>query len=253
MRPRVSSEILQKYYDLWLSGITPAKIRQKLKLSKQKFNDYTPDFLNYCRHQVKFETRRRLTLDGKPQLVELTPEREAEFIGLVSSGLSYDKAALVMDVPLVTVIDYWFKDDRFKSRVEMATELVNVRAVQAFYKRVVGYEYDGGYRSITRGTKVVERYEGKGRSRRKIVEEVPYSTETIIEKINVVEPDVTAGKFWLFNKLPDEFSLDGQRTNINNKGKILQWIEDEVSSVSDEQINEFNDKQKEYDDVYLKK
>lgn len=245
MKQKVPTEILEKYYDFWLSGVTSSQIQKKLKLSTRKFNQYTPHFLTYCRHQVKFDTRLQMTKGDPPDLIRLTPEREMQFLQLISTGVSYDKAALIMGVPLVTVLDYWFKDKVFKAKVGCAIEVVNARAVQAFYKRVVGYKYDGGYRSITQGTKVVTTGSGDN----KVVTRVPYESETVIEKMNVIEPDVNAGKFWLFNRMPDEFTIDGQRTSKNNRGRILQWIE-EQTELSDKKMIEFDSEQERYDERY---
>ena len=250
MKQRVPTETLNKYYELWLSGCSAEEIRIKLKFTISKFNNYTPDFLVYCRHQVKFDTRARLTSGELPDLVYLTSEREEQFIQLISTGLSYDKAALLMNVPLITVMDYWFKNEVFKEKVRFAVEIVNARVVQALYRRATGYEYPGGHRSITSGTKVIEVYEGIGDNKQKIGKEIPYESETIVEKTIVVEPDVAAGKFWLFNRMPDQFSIDGQRTGINNKGKILAWIEDNTK-ISDNDLEDCDWEQDDYDEKYL--
>jgi DNA-binding CsgD family transcriptional regulator len=248
MKPRVPNEILQKYYELWLSGCSVQDIRESLNITVSKFNQYTPDFLNYCRHQVKFDIRARLTNGELPNLVTLTTEREEQFIQLLSTGLSYDKVALLMNIPLVTVLDYWFKNPEFKAKVRIATELTNARVTQALFKRAIGYQYDGGYKTRTKGVKVVE-YKNKDTGE-KLYKEIPYHSETIIEKINVVEPDVNAAKFWLFNRNPEQFSIDGQRTDINNKGKILAWIEENTKMTNNE-LEDYDWEQDEYDEKYL--
>ncbi len=248
---KAPNPVLNKYYELWLSGSTAEQIRKSLNLSTPQYNKYTPDFLAYCRHKIKFDTRAQLTNGYTPNLVKLTTTRENEFLQLIASGLSYDKAALVMNVPLVTIMDYWFKDTNFKRKARIAAEMTNTKVLQAFYKRAVGYQYDGGHRSVTRGIKIVEVFEGEGKNREKVIKEVPYESETTVYKINVVEPDVTAGKFWLFNRMPDKFSIDGQRTDMNNKGAILQWIE-ENTKITQDDIDTYDWEQDEYDNEYLK-
>lgn len=249
MKQKVPTEVLEEYYELWLTGATASKIQKKLNLSQRKFNQYTPDFLTYCRHQVKFDTRLQMVKGDPPNLVELTLEREMQFLQLISTGIAYDKAALIMNVPLVTVLDYWFKNKIFKAKVGYAIEIVNARAVQSFYKRVCGYEYDGGYRTRTNGVKLIEQTIGRGDNKRKVTKEVPYHSETVVEKMNVIEPDVNAGKFWLFNRMPDEFTVDGQRTNRTNKGKILQWIE-EQAELPEKKMVGFDSEQESYDDQH---
>ncbi|MCK5609876.1 hypothetical protein KAR91_48840 [Candidatus Pacearchaeota archaeon] len=248
MKQRVPTEVLQKYYELWLSGATVARIMKKLNLSKIKFNKYTPDFLAYCRHQIKFDIRARMVEGNPPDLVELTPSREEEFLFHIGTGLTYPEAALLMDVPLITVTDYWFEDLSFKAKVDMAVKLINANVKKAFYRRVIGYEYDGGHITESEGTRTV--IQGKGDDKTEV--EVPFKNFTRVRKINVVEPDVAAGKFWLYNRMPNEYSIDGQRTNINNKGKILQWIEDQTNGLDDQDMENFDKEQEQYDEQYNK-
>lgn len=249
MKPRVSLEVLQRYYDLWLIGATSSIIRKKLKLSIAKFKEYAPDFLVYCRHQIKHDIRIRLTQGGEPDLVKLTQTRAEEFLFHIGTGLSYPEAALVMDIPLITVTDFWFKDVMFKAKVDQAVKIINANVVRAIYRRATGYEYDGGHTTETHGSRVVS--EGKGDD--KVERETPFHNITTVRKINVIEPDVNAAKFWAFNRMPDQFSIDGQRTNINNKGKILQWIEDQTQDLGDTDMEDFDKEQKEYDDKHHKK
>ena len=154
-----------------------------------------------------------------------------------------------MDIPLITVTDFWFKDLHFKAKVDQAVKLINANVKRAIYRRATGYEYDGGYTTESSGTRTVT--EGKGED--KVEREVPFHNITTIRKINVVEPDVNAAKFWLFNRCPDDFSIDGQRTNINNKGKILQWIEDQAAGLDDKTMADYDKGQNEYDVKYHKK
>lgn len=249
MKQRISSVILQMYYDLWLSGATPSIIRKKLKLSVAKFKEYAPDFLTYCRHQIKYDTRIQLTKDVEPDLVKLTPARVEEFLFHIGTSLSIPDTALIMGIPLITITDFWFKDSCFKAKVDHAVLLVNANVKRALYRRATGYEYDGGHITETRGTRTVT--EGVGKD--KIEKEIPFHNVTEIRKINVVEPDVNASKFWLYNRVPDEFSVDGQRTNINNKGKILQWIEEQTQDVDDKGMDNFDKEQDVYDKKYNRK
>lgn len=250
MKQSVPEEVLRKYYELWLSGATATRIMKALKLSKVKFNRYTPDFLSYCRHQVKFDTRARMAKGDPPDLIELTQEREDAFLLNVAGGLSYPEAALYMDIPLVTVTDYWFKDTNFKAKVEIATKLINANLTRMAFKRAFGYEYDGGHKTRTSGTKIVERFEGTGKDRVKVTEEIPYHSETVMEKMNVIEPDVAMLKFLMYNRMGDQYAIDGKRTGRDNKGKILQWIEEQVGGLDDKEMGDFDQEQEQYDNKH---
>jgi len=198
---------------------------------------------------VKYDIRAQLTQGDEPDLVKLTPTRAEEFLLHIGVGLSYPDAALIMDVPLITVTDYWFKDLHFKAKVDRAVTLMNANVVRAIYKRATGYQYDGGHRTESNGTRTVTEGAGKDKTEK----EIPFHNVTEISKINVVEPDVNAAKFWAVNRMPDQFSVDGQRTNINNKGKILQWIEEQTEGLDDKEMNGYDKEQAEYDAQYHRK
>lgn len=234
MQPAVSEKLLESYYQLWLKGLTPAQMANKLKLSLKSFNSLTPHFLTYCRHKVKFETREKLAEKGEPVLIELTDERKKEFVELVSSGLTYDKVSLLMNVPLVTVTDYWFKDSIFKSQVEIAVESCNARVVQALYKRSIGYDFEYEEKSSTEGDN----------------KEGGFSSETTTTRKKHVPADVSAQKFFLYNRDKNAWSVDGDKPTASGKGKILDYLENLKDDLTAEDENEFDKEQAEFNEKH---
>lgn len=249
--PKIEEKILRDYYELWLSGADTETIKKSLALSKTKFESLTPHFLQYCRHKVKFDTRAQLNDSDVPDLVKLTPERESKFLELLNAGLDYSKASLLMGIPLVTVFEYWFKNEQFKKKCEIAIELCHAQVVTALYRRAIGYEYPGGNVTKFRGTRVLKRKTIEGGI---ITEEEytePYENTTIMQKIEVVEPDVTAAKFILYNRDPENWTMNGERVGSSNKGRILEWLGDQSEDINNKELEYFDDKQLEYDDNYL--
>jgi len=236
MQSTVPVEILKKYYHLWLRGATPAQIMKNLNISSSRFNNLTPFFLTYCRHQVKFETRQNLTEKGEPVLIELTEGRKNEFIELISTGLPYNKVAIIMNVPLITVTDYWFKDLHFKNMVDIATETCNAKIVQALYKRGIGYDIEWEEVSTTEGT-------GEGGQ---------YSTKTKSTKKKHLPGDVNAQKFYLYNRDKDNWSLDGDKATQSGKGKILAYLESLENEVTEEEEQTFEKEQEEFNEKHSK-
>lgn len=237
MQPRVPEKVLKKYYELWLKGVPLQKIKVRLKMDTRKFNQLTPDFLAYCRHQIKFDTRANLANGDLPDFVKLTPERADDFVEYISAGLDYPTAAKIMNVPIVTVLEVWFKDKVFKDRVETAVELTNARVVMALYRSAIGYEFKYNETSVTDGTNK----DGE-----------PYSSETITRKTKHFPPNVAAGKFWVFNRDPDNWTIDGERIRGHNKGKILEFIQEQIEDVGDDKMNKFDKEQEKFDERYYK-
>jgi hypothetical protein len=229
-----NEDILKSYYEYWLKGIKPLAIMEKLNLSKRKFNELTPDFLTYCRHRLKFDTRESLTRNEEPVLVELTDDRRKEFLEWILSGLPYDKAALMMNVPLITVTDFWFKDVTFKTMVDIASETSVARMTKALFKRGIGYNLPCEEVSTTKGV---------------TAEGVTFDSKTTTKKIKHYPGDITAQKFFLYNRAPDKWSIDGAKTNGSGKGKIIAYI-DSLSVINDNLLDKFDEDQKAFDEKY---
>jgi len=234
MQPRISETILESYYEYWLKGIKPLAIMEKLKLTKRKFNELTPDFLTYCRHRLKFDTRESLTTKGEPVLIELTDDRKKDFLEWILSGLPYDKAALMMNIPLITVTDFWFKDVNFKTMVDIASETSVANMTKALFKRGIGYNLPCREVSTTKGV---------------TAEGVTFDSETTTKKIKHYPGDVAAQKFFLYNRAPDKWSIDGAKSSGSSKGKIIAYI-DSLANLKDDLLDKFDEDQKAFDEKY---
>lgn len=235
---RTPAALLYRYYNLWLKGKSAKYIQKSLKLSGVKFKNLTPEFLAYCRNKIKFETRANLTFEGSPINVELTEEREKKFLNHVGNGLSPDKAALIMNIPFVTVTEFWYKDAIFKAKVDIAVELCNAAMVKALYKRGVGYTIDASVITESEGTN------SKGEL---------YKNKTRIKKDHHFAGDVSAQKFYLYNRDPENWTIDGERAGKNNKAKIIEYIDKEANDIDNVSMKEYDEDQKQYDKKYKRK
>lgn len=236
---KVNKDVLESYYKLWLSGKTPSQIKKLLKLTDRNYKSLLPDFLSFCRHKIQFESRDVLTIKNKSLVkIELTYEKEILFLQYVASGLSYDDAALLMDVPLATVFNFWFLENpAFKLRCEKVTKFITVQATMALYKRVVGYDVD---------------YEKKSESSGTNKDGEPFSSETVTTGATHIPPDVNAAKFWLFNRDPASWTIDGMRTGKGQKGKILEFIEAQGETLTEDEMKNYDDEQTAFDDQHHK-
>lgn len=218
-----NKETLHKYYELWRDGHDARDIQERLCLNDAQFNRLTPHFLNYCRHAIKHETRDALAGGGKPDIIPLSCDRRKKFLGYVSSGLSYDKAARMMYVPLVTVLDYWFVENpAFKSEAEYAIELLDADIIMSLVKRAKGFSSDIATETTVDSDTEKGRFKSTTKSRTK----------------RYIAGDVGAQKFWLINRKPDQFSVDGEINRKGNKGKILEAIDELIGTEDDDKLDE---------------
>lgn len=207
-------KILKDYYKLWKKGLGDDEIQFQLQMPEKEFIRYTPAFLTYCSHHSAFDARQALHISSDKNLPELTDERRVQFLEYISLGLSYDKAALMMNIPLVTVMNFWFKmDDVFRIECKMAAEKQLADIELAMFKRARGFNTAI---KTTTDTEGVSAKEGK------------FSSSTTSETEKYVSGDVNAQKFIMTNKKPDTYSLDGEVNREGNKGRILEAIEDIV-------------------------
>jgi DNA-binding CsgD family transcriptional regulator len=237
--PKANKDVLESYYKLWLSGKTPSQIKKLLKLTDRNYKSLLPDFLSFCRHKIQFEPRDALAVKNKSLVkIELTKEREIQFLQYVASGLSYDDAALLMDVPLATVFNFWFLESpAFKLRCEKVTKFITVQATMALYKRVVGY--DVPYEKTSKSSGINKDGE-------------PFDSETVTTGATHIAPDVNAAKFWLFNRDPANWTIDGMRTGKGQKGKILEFIEAQGETLTEDEMRNYDDAQAVFDDQHHK-
>lgn len=236
---KTNKDVLEAYYKLWLAGKTPSQIKKLLKLTDKNYKKLLPDFLSICRHQIQFEPRAVLTLKNKSLVkIELTEEKQIEFLHYVSSGLSYEDAALLMDVPLATVFNFWFLENpTFKLRCEKVSKFINVQATLSLFKRVKGYDVPYEKTSKSSGTNK----DGEA-----------FDSETVTTGSTHIAPDVNAAKFWLYNRDPANWTIDGMRTGKGQKGKILEFIEAQGETLTEDEIKNYDNAQTVFDDQHHK-
>lgn len=219
--------LLDKYYDLWLAGEDSRSIQAKLEMNDNKFNDYTSLFLHHCRVKSGMAAREALHNGEVPAIIELTSERRKKFLEYVSLGLGYDKASSMMAVPLVTVLDYWFVEDpTFKIEAQHAVDQLNADITLSLASRAKGLKSESKTVTVVEG----EDLDGKHKS-------TTTSTTT-----RFIAGDVNAQKFWLINRCPDAFSLDGTVNRKSNKGAILDAIESMLSPSGENDVAELEER-----------
>lgn len=244
----VSNEALSLYYDLWIKGSTFSKMCQELRKSglitergniryrtmakfKERILELTPYFLLYCRDRVRRETRSSLANGGTTVEIALTPQRREELLNHLGSGLDMAAASLLMNIPLPTITDRWFKEDpTLQMHCKYAAEINNAEVVKALFKRAKGYTYLEQSETNSSGDNL-PRKDAEGNVGG------CYTSKTITVKH--IEGSVTAQKFWLVNKVPDEWTMDGTNPRKNNKGRILEAI-DAMTAVTKEELEEMD-------------
>jgi len=222
MKP--TQELLKQYYELWRKGADDSSIRDELHLTESQFKNLTPHFLQYCRHHAKFDAIDSLDNGVPPNVAQLTIPRRKKFLEYVSLGLDFSKAASFMNIPLVTITDVWFKEDPFlKEDAQNAAEIVNAEVQMALLKRAKGYEQE-----------VITETHTEGESSK----EGQFSSTVTSKSTKVVVGDVSAEKFWLINKEPDNFTLDGEVNRKGNKGAIMDALDQIIGSDKDDDLDE---------------
>jgi hypothetical protein len=147
---KVPRDILNRYYELWLTAITSRALEATLRrefpkqvAGKKYFINNQHAFYNYCRLRSRSETDDLLAMTGNPVEVKLTVERRAEFLDYVAHGASLAQAADLLNVPLVTITEVWYRDD---PDLAMEVRTVGLRhdlgVVRALERRALGYELD---------------------------------------------------------------------------------------------------------------
>jgi len=220
-KERASCEL---YYKLWRMGKSDADLRSDMGVSPVYFKRMLPTFLIYCRHHSKHETREKLVNGETPDFITLTPERREEFINYVIGGLSIDKAAMAMNIPLVTVMQVWFVEDPLlHEEIKMAKEKANAKVQLAIYKRANGYSYLSKQTSVVR-QKITDKLREEGDNIAGKEDKGFIITTTEMKTEKEVAGDVNAQKFWSINQNSKNWSLDGEVGKDENKGTILKAI-----------------------------
>ena len=210
---------LQMYYELWLKGKTHDEIKAIIPITESLFNRLEPMFLSYCQKQAAFDTREALANAESADIAKLTPDRRKKFLEYVSLGLSYGKAAQMLNVPLATVTEFWFKQDiLLRVEAKSAAEMLDAQITMSLAKRALGYNVP-----VETVVKVESELPGGETSQ----------TTTTSKSTRHIPGDTGAQKFWLINRSSDKFSIDGEVNKTSNKGAILEAINSMVSEEDD--------------------
>ncbi len=220
---KVPEDMLKQYYELWRKGADDITILSTLGITQNIFEEYAPAFLNYVRHKAIFETRHSLTEEGTPAKIEFTTERRGRILEYLAAGLDIQQVSRAMGIPLATILHQWQKDDpAFKIQCDEAAILANVEVVMALKKRATGYSYT---QKTVMEQQVPEKEEvdpetGEITS----VQPEPKILTTVTRTEKVVLGETNAQKFWLVNREPGKWTLDGLSNNDANQGMLLKAI-----------------------------
>lgn len=209
---------IELYYDKWREGLDQEEIRQYLEMDEKSFRQLTPHFLAYVREK-QFNTPVRT-----PEVsIPLTPERRQKFLQFMSIGKNHAQAAELINVPLPTVYEVWFKEDpEFKNECLVASKRALADIEISLYTKAKGY--DTKIKTTTKTTGC----DKEGRP-------TESATESITEKH--VPADTNAIKFFLTNNMPDKYSLDGEQNKAQNKGAILEALDELIGSEQDDNLD----------------
>ena len=210
--------LLRAYYELWSTGHTVSGIIEQLGIDEAQYKKWEPYFFWACRN----ENRHRVVEGITP--LQLTEGLRSNFLDFIRTGIPVDKAARAMNVPLTTVLEVWFQDPVFKAEVDFAVDMANVEITQSLFKRAKGFK---AYRKSTTKTTA------KGRVSETGTPLPDYESTATTESEEDIAGNVEAQKFWLINKSPEGWNLDGSAMKSNNKGAILSAI-DKMTEMTEE-------------------
>lgn len=221
---KLAAFVMNEYFQLFAKGLSAEKIKKQML---NTFPGYTE--ANYKNDLPLYSAYVKRQLDEEEKVTEmmtmpLTDETITEFIRLVRSGLPVPKVGAILNIPLPTIYEVWFKKyPMFKMQVEYARETSKAKVIQTLYKRAQGYNTVLKTKSTT--------IDSKGES------------TTTSEREEHVTGSVEAAKFWLINTCPEEWSLTGTASDSGNKGQILEAIGD-MATLSDEDKKALEDRNK---------
>lgn len=222
---QTKEEILKKYYQLWKDGHLLAEIQKQLGLTDKKFKALDPDFLAYCRHHSKFDKEETPLSEPTKEPMKTIKE---QFIAYASTGLGYDQISKLLNIPLIEIMDKWFKKDSdFKLAVDNAIIKADAQVHIALHERAIG-GFEAPTKTTTTTTEIIK---NEGGEKEEVTQKVESNTSRF------VAGDVNAQKFWLINRKPDEFSLDGVGNRGHSKGKILEAIDEVVNTKNAEELD----------------
>lgn len=219
-REPVSEEQLEKYYLSWKEGLSSDAIMRAVGMGDHPllFRRAQPEFLFYCKNKIRREFQDQTPANPVSHM-KLSVGRRQEFLDLLSGGLSVEQAAEIMCVPLPTVYECWFKTDPLlKYEADNIRTLQNAKVVRAMYRKALGRRFIVRSRTKTKG----------------MSEKGPINTTSVTETEKVIEGDFNAQKFWLINKMPEQFSDSGMKGDGGNMGAIMGAINQALEGHSDQ-------------------
>lgn len=212
---------INTYCQLVLDGATDEDIRESLGMQPGAYKKAQPFFLFQFRERMKknYLTKNPATI---PPLTDGMRER---FLDCMRAGVAIPRAASMLGIPLPIITDYWFKDESFKIEVDNAVEWSHVQVEKALYRRALGFEHESQTVSRTEGL------DGEDR---------PISSTTTNTLTKIVYGDISAQKFFLTNREPERWRLDGETGIRNTRGRILETL-DEITKADDDEMKVFDE------------
>jgi len=216
---------MDAYCRLVLEGKSDEEIRNALRMQPGQYKTAQAFFLFHFREQMK-ERYLSKDLTAIPPLTDGMRER---FLDCMRAGVAIPRVASMLGIPLPIITDYWFKDEEFKIEVDNAVEWSHVAVEKALYKRAVGFEHGSQTVSETR----VEGLDGENRP-------TSSTTKTTNTATKIVYGDIGAQKFFLTNREPERWRLDGETGVRNTKGRILETL-DEITKADEDELKGFDE------------
>jgi len=174
---------LEQYYNFWIRGLETTDIAQEMNVSPEYIKQHEAVFFEFCRQTARIELQESLAGNKEVVKIELSPKRKKILIDLYSSGFPLNRIADYLNVPTITITEFWFKDDpTLKIQCEAAATKSDHDVLKALKKRAIGF-----------------RFKSKSVTTTKIKSTIVSTVET--ERIQVITPSVNAQILWLINRL----------------------------------------------------
>jgi hypothetical protein len=217
-----NKEYLERYYELWLTCESDADLLMKLSQSfpaQRNMQAYVkrhlPAFHSFCRHKLSLTTKASLVSDGTVAYILLNDERRSQLLTYAGLGYPLEKCAAMLNVPLLTITELWFKvDPELKEELVVMRDRYDARVLNAIFKRAEGYELTD--EQVT--TEEAEHLTKDGQV-------VKVKTTRILSRVNHVPGATQAQKLWAANRLgwtdnPTVTSGDEERTEFDVRDEL---------------------------------
>lgn len=148
---------------------------------------------------------------GRPSKYEAEWKDKLEVVkGWARDGLSNEQIAHNMGISTTTLYEWQNKYPEFADALSKSKEVVDREVENALYKKAVGYTV-------------------------KIPQQKVLKDGTIVDYMQTIyiQPDVTAQKFWLVNRMPEKYR---DKQQLEHTGKDGGPIEHKYTNMSDEEL-----------------